>query len=336
MTQEAAAAARGARVAASRWTDEEIAAVRELGGTAGLAWRFLWDWVGRRDADVTALMDRVAGMMPESTWRGARRRLFDRGYLLLHRTPSGRQWVSITAQPAGCTRVAPDPQREFGFEIGREADSEEIARDLDGSAPPPGQPPTVALHAAGTTQAAPDGEEGPGARNPREIRADSAPPPQDQDHRERMRIDQDHHTKTKKPKNGVGRADQAVAEGARDPRGSRAGPADGPRPAGELVGQVLEAAACDMPGDWHSRQAIVGWVMARVPGAAASQAGICADAVIDGGVDRASLYRALDYAVDLARRGLLRKDLASAFFGAFKAESRRQGYQWPSRKTVSF
>ena len=173
------------------FTEEMEAAIQDLGpNSAAVAFIYLWCRAGRREADVTGLLDRVAGLMPESTWRGARKRLFDRGYLTAHRTPSG-EFYTITAQPASCTRVAPDPQREFGFC--------RRARDPDGAQPASHPPSTVPLH--GTRHAAEGEPAGPGARDLREIRADLAPPPNT---KELARIPT--KTKNQEPRIGIGGA----------------------------------------------------------------------------------------------------------------------------------
>jgi len=319
---DAATVTRDARAAATSWTEEMVAAVSDPSLTlaAKLAWLYLWERVGRREADVTALLDKVGGPtgIAESTLRGTKRRadgaftiLSARGYLIWSRRPNGEAWVAITAQPASCTRVAPDPQLALPF-----------ARDLDGAEPAPEPPPTVALHAAGPTQAAASAPEGPGARNPREIRADSAPP-QRQEIRARMRQNQE-----QEPKIGVGSC--AAADRAESARISRGG---GPAPiAGDLevLGQASQQGP-DLAGHWTSRQKIVHWITAMVPGACPIQAGIAADVVMDAGGEPDDLYRALHYARSLEKAGALNKDLAAAFFGCFQSMARRRGFHWPRK-----
>ena len=320
---DAATVTRDARAAATSWTAEMVAAVSDPALTlaAKLAWLYLWDCVGRGEADVTALLDNVSGPtgIAESTLRGTKRRadgaftiLAARGYLIWSRRPNGEAWVAITAQPASCTRVAPDPQLELPF-----------ARDPDGAEPAPEPPPTVALHAAGPTQAAASAPEGPGARNPREIRADSARP-QRQEIRARTRQNQEQEPK----KLGLGScASGGRAESARISRGG--GPA---QVAGDLeaLGQA-SGQGPDLAGHWTSRQKIVDWITAMVPGACPIQAGIAADAVMDAGGEPDDLYRALHYARTLAKAHALKTDFASAFFGSFQSMARRRGFQWPRK-----
>lgn len=159
--QQDATARRTANVTA--WTDEQFAVVTDpsVPYSGAVAWLWLWDQVGRRDADVTHLVARVTGLLPESTWRSeALPALVKAGWLVKERNRAGHTFLTIHAEPAACRRHAPDPQRDL------------FARDpSDGTGPeidPP--PPTVPLH--GTSQAASAVTPAdPGARNPRGFRA---------------------------------------------------------------------------------------------------------------------------------------------------------------------
>jgi len=86
-----------------------------------------------------------------------------------------------------------------------------------------------------------------------------------------------------------------------------------------------------LAGHWTSRQRIVDWIAAMVPGACPIQAGIAADAVMDVGGEPDDLYRALEYARSLEKAGELKKDFPSAFFGSFQNMARRRGFQWPRK-----
>lgn len=90
--------------------------------------------------------------------------------------------------------------------------------------------------------------------------------------------------------------------------------------------------AIDLGGDWQQRETIAAWILQQVPGACPKQAGIAADAILGGEATRDHLFGALAYARKLEEAGELRKDFASAFFGAFKGEARRRGFDWPKKR----
>lgn len=292
--------------------------ILDLGpGAPAVGWLCLWEWVGERDADVTHLLDRVGGLMPESTWRGARRRLFDRGYLIAQVLPSGREFVTITSQPDACNRVAPDPQKEFGF-LGGDA------QDSEGTLPAPQAPHTVPLQRTGFMQAV-VGSEDPGARNPRGICAESAPP-QYQEKRARPRQNQEQEPKKLL---GLGSCSwvKGGAESAQNTRGGE--PAQIGADLEAVAGQITHGP--DPAGDWAARQKVVAWILANVPDACPIQAAIAAEAVFDCPGADADLRGALHRVRTLIEAGEIRKTFAAAFFGTFKCMVGRRGFVWPKR-----
>ena len=220
------------------WTDPA------LPYSAKVAWLPLWCLAGWREGDVTRFLGRVAGFLPESTWRNeAKPALLAAGYLAEHLTPAGHTFTTIHATPDGAQNrlVAPDPQEEFPF--AREDAGEGIrdepsavcvrnipfGRDrLDGTGPDgpstaPHATPTAGIQPAGATQAIarePGGPDGPAptggtdpprgppraetARFSRENRAVFARPTNTKDQEIRARANQYPETKEPSPLEGLG------------------------------------------------------------------------------------------------------------------------------------